>query len=194
MTDGFHNATELGRRAVNSATYRARHKDVINQRSRAAHARNHGTRAIPGETEACQADAQIAKLCSPSVRADPPIHRGEQPVSTDPRRRASGEPALLRVLACLGGETVQGDFQYGDLMAAIYDAIATFRDRHVAMFEHYEDGYNADAARHARLAAEDAYEVGDLHAELAAVFEGIPERPVHPKLRLTPAPIQRSQK
>lgn len=108
------------------------------------------------------------------------------------------EASLLRVLSLLGGETVQGDFEYGRIMAAIYEAIATFRDRHVrmfenyeytfrdhhvAMFENYEDGFNASAARCARRAAEVAYEVGDLHAELATVLEGIAERQVHPSLR-----------
>jgi hypothetical protein len=93
------------------------------------------------------------------------------------------ETALLRVLALLGGETVQGDFDYGVVMAAIYEANTTFRDRHVAMFEAYEDGFNHVAARCARLAAEDAYAVGDAHAQLASVFDGIAERQVHPSLR-----------
>ncbi len=93
------------------------------------------------------------------------------------------ETALLRVLSLLGGETVQGDFEYGAVMEAIYEAITTFRDRHVRMFENYEDGFNANAAICARKAAEDAYAIGDAHAQLAAVFDGIAERPVHPKLR-----------
>jgi hypothetical protein len=104
-------------------------------------------------------------------------------VAVPKARSQPNEGAILRVLALLGGETEPGDFEYGAVMADVYEVVAVFRDRHVQMFEAYEDGLNAEAARFARLAAEEAYAVGDSHARLARVFEGMTDRPIHPTLR-----------
>lgn len=99
------------------------------------------------------------------------------------RGTAPNEAALLRVLSLLGGETEPGDFEYSAVMSAIYDDVQEFRERHVAMFQAYEDGLNSIAAQCARQAAEEAYAVADAHAKLATVFEAMTDRPVNPPLR-----------
>jgi hypothetical protein len=75
------------------------------------------------------------------------------------------------MLAAMIQNTQPGDLEYARKMARVYELAHEAASLHARMVECYEDGLTKQAAKFARAAAECGYEMSDLHAELAQVFD-----------------------